>query len=313
MGTGAVTQKVEHVATPALIVPGEALTTPTRSQWALVWYRFRRDRSALLGAAIVLLLVLAALFAPLLAPHDPTHIFDNGLTLDGMPAPPSHAFPLGADTLGHDLLSRILYGARVSLLIGIVANGLAILIGVLIGALGGYSSGLLGTVMMRLTDVMMAFPVLLLAIALVAVLKPSLWIVIGVIAFVYWTPIARIVHGQVLNLKEREFIEAARAVGVDHGRILRHHILPHLVPVLIVYATLGIATNVLFEAALSFLGVGVQPPTPSWGAMISEGQSYYRSAPWLVIFPGLAIMLTVLGFYLLGDGLRDALDPVQRN
>jgi peptide/nickel transport system permease protein len=166
--------------------------------------------------------------------------------------------------------------------------------------------------MMRLTDVMMAFPVLLLAVALVAVLKPSLWIVIGVIAFVYWTPIARIVHGQVLSLKEREFIEAARAAGIGHGRILLRHILPHLVPLMIVYATLGIATNVLFEAALSFLGVGVQPPTPSWGGMISDGQSYYRSAPWLIIYPGLAIMLTVLGFNLLGDGLRDALDPVRR-
>jgi peptide/nickel transport system permease protein len=170
----------------------------------------------------------------------------------------------------------------------------------------------LGMAMMRLTDIMMAFPVLLLAIALVAVLKPSLWIVIGVIAFVYWTPIARIIHGQVIGIKEREFVEAARAVGAGHGRIVVRHILPHLVPVILVYTTLGIATNVLFEAALSFLGVGVQPPTPSWGAMINDGQSYYRSAPWLVMYPGMAIMLTVLGFSLLGDGLRDALDPVQR-
>ncbi len=290
----------------------EAVAGRMRSQWALVWYRFRRDKTALLGAAIVLVLIAAAIFAPLLAPHDPTQILDNGLTLDGTPAPPGPGFPLGADSLGRDQLSRILYGARVSLVIGIVANGLAVLIGVIVGALGGYFSSVLGTIMMRLTDVMMAFPVLLLAIALVAVLKPSLWIVIGVIAFVYWTPIARIVHGQVLGLKERDFVEAARAVGVGHARLLIRHILPHIVPVMIVYATLGIATNVLFEAALSFLGVGVQPPTPSWGGMINEGQSYYRSAPWLVFFPGLAIMLTVLGFNLLGDGLRDALDPVQR-
>ncbi len=300
---------------PATWLPSEeeAAETPMHSQWGLVWYRFRRDRTALLGAVIVLLLVLAAVFAPLLAPHDPTQIFDNGLTLDGTPAPPGHDFLLGADTLGRDQLSRILYGARVSLVIGIVANGLAIAIGVMVGALGGYFSGVFGTIMMRLTDVMMAFPVLLLAIALVAVLKPSLWIVIAVIAFVYWTPIARIVHGQVLAIKEREFVEAARAVGMGHLRILARHIFPHIVPVLIVYATLGIATNVLFEAALSYLGVGVQPPTPSWGAMISEGQNYYRSAPWLIIFPGLAIMVTVLGFNLLGDGLRDALDPVRRN
>jgi peptide/nickel transport system permease protein len=187
------------------------------------------------------------------------------------------------------------------------------LVGVTVGLIGGYFAGWAGIVVMRLTDIMMAFPVLLLAIALVAVLRPSLWIVIGVIAFVYWTPVARIVHGQVLSIKEREFVEAARAIGAGNWRILFRHVLPHLVPVIIVYTTLGIATNVLFEAALSYLGVGVQPPTPSWGAMISDGQTYYRSAPWLVLYPGLAIMLTVLGFSLLGDGLRDAVDPTWRD
>jgi peptide/nickel transport system permease protein len=312
-----VSQSTQSMAptTPAGSIAAEPndATLPFRSHWALALYRLRRDKTALLGATIVLLLILTAIFAPLLAPHDPNQIFDQGLNLDGSPAPPSGMFLLGADTLGRDQLSRILYGARVSLTIGIVANGLAMVIGVAVGLLGGFFSGWLGTAMMRLTDVMMAFPVLLLAIALVAVLKPSLWIVIGVIAFVYWTPIARIIHGQVLGIKEREFVEAARAVGVGHGGILLRHILPHLVPVIIVYTTLGIATNVLFEAALSFLGVGVQPPTPSWGAMISDGQNYYRSAPWLVLFPGIAIMLTVLGFSLLGDGLRDALDPTQRN
>lgn len=307
------TQQAGQLVPGARIVVEETSTAAARSQWALVWLRFRRNRLALLGGAMVTLLILTAIFAPLLAPHDPAQIFDNGLTLDGAPAPPSAAFPLGADPLGHDQLSRILYGARVSLVIGIIANGLAVVIGVIVGALGGYFSGAVGTLVMRLTDVMMAFPILLLAIALVAVLKPSIWIIIAVIAFVYWTPIARIMHGQVLAVKERDFVEAAHAIGAGHGRILRHHILPHIVPVLIVYATLGIATNVLFEAALSFLGVGVQPPTPSWGAMISDGQSYYRSAPWLVIFPGLAIVLTVLGFNLLGDGLRDALDPIQRS
>ncbi|HVC82088.1 MAG TPA: ABC transporter permease [Chloroflexota bacterium] len=284
-----------------------------RSHWELAWYRLRRNKAALLGAIIVLLLVVAAVFAPLLAPHDPNQPFDSGMTLDGSPTSPNGTFLLGADTLGRDLLSRILYGARVSLTIGVVANGLAMVIGVAVGLVGGYFKGWVGTAVMRLTDVMMAFPVLLLAIALVAVLKPSLWIVIGVIAFVYWTPIARIVHGQVLTIKEREFVEAALAVGAGQWRIVFRHVLPHLVPVIIVYTTLGIATNVLFEAALSFLGVGVQPPTPSWGAMISDGQNYYRSAPWLVLYPGLAIMLTVLGFSLLGDGLRDALDPAWRD
>lgn len=307
-------QSIERIA-PATAIPTEQedVVAPYRSHWALAWYRLRRNKMAMLGAAIVLLLILAAIFAPLLAPHDPNQPFDQGLNLDGTPAAPSSFFLLGADTLGRDQLSRILYGARISLTIGVVANSIAMVIGVAVGLVGGYFAGWPGTLVMRVTDVMMAFPVLLLAIALVAVLKPSLWIVIGVIAFVYWTPIARIIHGQTLGIKEREFVEAARAVGVGHLGVLLRHILPLLVPVIIVYTTLGIATNVLFEAALSYLGVGVQPPTPAWGGMISDGQSYYRSAPWLVFYPGLAIMLTVLGFSLLGDGLRDALDPTQRD
>jgi len=308
-----VSRVIEHSPLVALTITDDEEFHTYHSHWALAWLRLRKNKVALFGAAIVLLLVFAAIFAPFLAPHDPYTAFDSGLNLDGTPASPSGTFPLGADTLGRDLLSRILFGARVSLTIGVAANGLAMLIGVVVGMVGGYYSGWIGTIMMRITDIMMAFPVLLLAIALVAVLKPSIWIIIGVIAFVYWTPIARIVHGQVLTIKHREFVEAARAVGVGHWRILFKHILPHLVPVIIVYTTLGIATNVLFEAALSYLGVGVQPPEPSWGAMISDGQTYYRSAPWLVMYPGLAIMLTVLGFSLLGDGLRDALDPTWRD
>jgi peptide/nickel transport system permease protein len=309
-----VTQPVE-TPLPSLAVQSDREIGPAqaRSQWSLVWRRFRSNKRAVLGASIVILLVLAAIFAPLLAPHSPDQLFDNGLTLDGTPSPPNREFLLGADTLGRDQLSRILFGARVSLTIGVLANGLAVLIGMLIGSIGGYFAGWLGTLTMRFTDVMMAFPVLLLAIALVAILKPSLWIVVFVIAFVYWTPIARVIHGQVLAMKQREFVDGARALGVGDLGILIRHILPHLMPVIIVYATLGIATNVLFEAALSYLGVGVQPPTPSWGGMISEGQTYFRSAPWLVLYPGVAIVLTVLGFNLLGDGLRDALDPVQRD
>lgn len=283
-----------------------------RTQWALVWTRFRRSRSALIGAAIVLILLIVAVFAPLLAPHDPTQIFNDGLTLDGLPIGPSRTYPLGTDALGHDQLSRIIYGARISMTIAIVANGLAMLIGLVVGGIGGYFTGWPGTLMMRVTDIMMAFPILLLAIALVAVFSPSVWIVIGVIAFVYWTPIARIIHGEVLGLRHRDFVDAARSMGLSHRRIMLRHLLPHVLPVIIVYGTLGIATNVLFEAALSYLGVGVQPPTPSWGGMISDGQTYYRTAPWLVLFPGAAIMVTVLGFNLLGDGLREALDPTYR-
>jgi len=272
----------------------------------------------MLGAALVLLIALAAIFAPLLAPHDPAEQFRNGLTPDGQPVPStlstegSPRFILGTDANGRDLLSRILHGARVSLLVGVLANALAIAIGTSIGSVAGYFGGRVETLLMRFTDVMMAFPTLLLAMTLVAILKPSLWIIIVVIGLVYWTWIARVVYGQVVALRDRDFVTAARALGVSHPSILVRHILNQLVPTLVVWGTLGIATNVMIEASLSYLGIGVQPPTPSWGGMIQQGQSFYRTAPWLVIFPGLAIMVTVFAFNLLGDGLRDALDPTLR-
>jgi peptide/nickel transport system permease protein len=287
-----------------------------RGQLSLVWRRLERDRLALVGGAIVVMLVLVAVFADVLAPHDPAEPFSDGLTAQGMPVattlPQTPRFILGTDSSGRDLLSRIIHGARVSLTVGILANGLAVALGVVIGGIGGYFRGWVGGLVMRLTDMMMAFPSLLLAIALVAVLKPSLWVIVLVIGLVYWTWIARVVHGEVLSLREREFITAAICAGASSGRILFRHILPHLVPTAIVWGTLGIATNVMLEASLSYLGIGVQPPTPTWGGMIQQGQYYYRSAPWLILFPGLAIMLTVLSFNLLGDGLRDALDPYQR-
>src|SRR5262249_20070664 len=280
------------------------------------WRQFWRDPGAIAGAVLVGLLVLMALFAPSLAPHDPEQVFDDGLTLQGLPVPstlPTSArFIFGTDPSGRDMLSRIIYGARVSLTVGVLANVLVVAIGVLIGAVSGYSHGWLGALLMRFTDVMLAFPTLLLATALVAVLKPSLTIIIVVIGVGYWTGRARVVHAQVLRLRAQDFVIAAQCTGVPAARILFRHILPHLVGTAIVWGTLGIATNVLLEASLSYLGIGVQPPTPSWGRMISEGQTYYRSAPWLILFPGVAIMLTVLGFNLLGDGLRDALDPYQR-
>ena len=184
--------------------------------------------------------------------------------------------------------------------------------GVLVGSVAGYFRGWIETLLMRFTDMMMAFPTLLLAMALVAILKPSRWIIIVVIGLVYWTWIARVIYGQVVALRDRDFVIAAQALGAGRRFTLIRHILPHLVPTIIVWGTLGIATNVMLEASLSYLGIGVQPPTPSWGGMIQQGQSFYRTAPWLVIFPGLAIMLTVFAFNMLGDGLRDALDPTLR-
>jgi peptide/nickel transport system permease protein len=302
--------------TTAPIDSAVVIGTVYRSPSAQAWRQFRRDPGAIAGAVIVGLLILMALFAPVLAPYDPDQVFDDGLTLQGMPVPstlPASArFMLGSDPSGRDLLSRIIYGARVSLTVGVLANLLVVAIGVLVGAVSGYSRGWLGMLLMRFTDVMLAFPTLLLATALVAVLKPSLTIIIVVIGVVYWTGLARVVQAQVLRLREQDFVTAAKCTGVPASRILFRHILPHLVGTAIVWGTLGIATNVMLEASLSYLGIGVQPPTPSWGRMISEGQTYYRSAPWLILFPGIAIMLTVLGFNMLGDGLRDALDPYQR-
>ncbi|MFB2551311.1 ABC transporter permease [Ensifer soli] len=271
-----------------------------------------RQPAALFGLVVVLAVVVLALAAPLIAPFDPDNQMFDGLTLEGAPMPPGDAFLLGTDTLGRDLFSRLLYGARTSLVIGLLANGVAVAIGLLVGITAGYLRGLAGNLLMRFTDLMMAFPALLLAIVLAAILRPSLLIVAMVIALVNWVQVARIVYTETRGLVERDFIMAERALGAGHARILFHHILPHLVPTAIVWGTLGIATTVLLEATLSFLGIGVQPPQPSWGNIIFESQSYFQAAPWLVFFPGAVILLTALAFNLVGDALRDLLDPTQR-
>jgi len=277
-----------------------------------IWTQFRKDRMAVIGLFVIALLVIGAVGAPWLAPFNPNEQFFDGLTLEGSPLPPSERFWFGTDTLGRDQFSRVLYGAGTSLVIGILANGAAVLIGTFLGVTAGYIRGTAGAAIMRFTDLMMAFPALLLGIALASLLKPSLFIVALVIALVNWVQIARVVYAQTLALSEREFVEAARALGAGPWRILLRHLVPHLIPTVLVYGTLGIATTVLYEATLSFLGVGVQPPTPSWGKMIFESQSYYLTAPWLVFIPGAAILIVALAFNLVGDGLRDALDPTQR-
>lgn len=276
------------------------------------WKRFRRDRLALGALAVVLLLVVVALAAPWLAPYDPAQQFFDGLTLEGAPLPPSARFWLGTDLLGRDLLSRLIFGARTSLMIGVAANTAAVALGALLGVIAGYIQGPVGFVLMRFTDLMIAFPALLLAIALAAIFAPSLWIVAMVIALVNWVQVARIVYTETTGLAARDYIEATRALGAAWPRIVFRHILPHLMPTLLVWGTLGIATTVLLEATLSFLGIGVRPPTPSWGGIIYESQSYFLTAPWLVFFPGTAILMLALSFNLVGDALRDAFDPTGR-
>ena len=276
------------------------------------WKRFKRDKAALFGGTVIVIVVTAALLAPWVTPYDPHEQFFDGLTLEGAPLPPNKRFPLGTDLLGRDLYTRLVYGARTSLIIGIAANAAAVLVGTLLGIVAGYLGGWVGNAIMRFTDLMMAFPALLLAIALASILTPSLWIVAMVIALVNWVQTARVIYTQTLSIAEQEFIQAARALGATPIRILWVHILPHLIPHIMVWATLGISVTVLFEATLSFLGIGVQPPTPSWGGIIFESQSYFLTAPWLVIFPGITILLFALGFNLVGDGLRDAMDPTQR-
>lgn len=274
--------------------------------------RLLKRRLAMLGLVIVAIVVAGAVLAPWLTGYDPNEQMFDGLTIEGSPLPPSAQYWLGTDLLGRDLLTRILYGARTSLIIGIVANGVALLIGTLVGVTAGYFRGWIGSALMRFTDLMMAFPALLLAICLAAVFQPSLWIVAMVIALVNWVQTARVIYTETSSLAEREFIDAERTIGAGAPRILFRHILPHLLPTIIVWGTLGISTTVLLEATLSFLGIGVQPPTASWGNIIFENQTYFQAAPWLVFFPGAAILALALAFNLIGDALRDILDPTQR-
>jgi peptide/nickel transport system permease protein len=279
---------------------GGEIETPARRAWR----RLVRRRGAMVGLAVIILVILLAVFATFIAPYDPT-----AQSWSSVRKPPSSAFWLGTDEVGRDLLSRIIFGARASLLAGVISVGIAIAVGVPLGLLAGYAGGLADALISRVTDAMLACPFLILAIALAAFLGPSLtnaMIAIGVTA----TPIfIRLTRGQVLSVKAEDYVEAARAVGNPHYRIAFRHILPNVLPQLLVQATLTIATAIIAEASLSFLGLGQQPPAPSWGSMLNAAQRFLVNAPWMAVWPGLAIFVTVLSFNLLGDGLRDALDP----
>jgi ABC-type dipeptide/oligopeptide/nickel transport system permease subunit len=295
-----------------------------RSPMQLFWRRLRRDKVAMVALVFIVILIGAAVFAPLIvsiagAP-DPKTQSSEALDVFGTPTGPSSTHLFGVDRLGRDVFSRTVYGARVSLEVAIISTGIAVLIGTVVGLLAGFYRGWTDTVLSRLTDVVLAFPILLLGLGLAAacsgangcfggLIQPGLPVVIMVIAIINWTYIARIVRGQVLSLREKEFVEAARSLGAADGRIIVHEILPNLLAPLIVYSSLLIPANILLEAALSFLGVGVAGGTPSWGAMISEATSLFPDAWWFMLFPGLALLLAVLAFNLVGDGLQDALDP----
>jgi ABC-type dipeptide/oligopeptide/nickel transport system permease subunit len=271
------------------------------------WSRLRRQRVPMVCLAIIVLFVLAAIFAPLLAPHNPNFGYTDGLTLDGRPLGSSAKFLLGTDTTGRDVLSRLLFGARVSLTVGVLATMLQITLGVTLGAVSGFYGRWMETVITRVIDIMLAFPVVLLGLTAAAVFTPSVLTTILVIAATQWMYMARVVYSMVLSLKEWQFVEAARAVGAGDRRIVWRHLLPHLGPVVIAYSTLGIGVSILLEATLSYLNAGVPQPTASWGAMINAGLTYYRQDPALVLYPGIALTVVVLSFTLLGDGLTRAM------
>lgn len=284
-----------------------------RTPLQLAWSRLKRDRVAMAAAITILLLVIMAIFAPLIAKligHGPYEQFrDVGLTPDGIPVGPSRDALMGYDSVGRDMLVRIVYGSRISLFIGVASTTIALLVGVTIGMFAGYFGGKVDMLLSGLMDVVLSFPFLLTALTLVAIFDPSVYVSITIIAIFGWVYIARIVRGQVLSLREKEFIEAARSLGASDLRIMFSDVLPNLVAPVIVYATLLIPANILAEASLSFLGLGVKPPTATWGQMLNEAQEWYTIAWWYMLYPGLALLITVLSFNLLGDGLRDALDP----
>lgn len=291
-------------APPGTDEPGAAAPEPARSFRGDVWRRFRKNRLAVVGLAVIAVLVLAALLAPLLSPYPP-----NAIDTAASRQPPSSAHWFGTDLLGRDLFTRVLYGAQTSLQVGIIAVLIATSIGVTAGAVAGYFGGKVDTLIMRVTDVFLAFPYLLLAIAVIVAVGRGKGTVIAVIGFLGWMAIARLFRSSVLSVKEAEYVEAARVVGCSDLRIIVRHILPNAIQPVVVYATIFVGTAVLAEAALSFLGAGIVEPTAAWGLMVADGRRFLFTSPHMLFFPGAAIFVTVMAFVFVGDGLRDALDP----
>ncbi|CAA9541342.1 MAG: hypothetical protein AVDCRST_MAG59-859 [uncultured Thermomicrobiales bacterium] len=283
------------------------------SWWGDVWRRFRRQRVSLAAAVVLVAIGLLALTAPIVAPRDPAEQFRReGLSAVGEPLPPNARFWLGTDGLGRDLFSRLLWGGRISLTIGVSATAIVLATALAVGGVAGFAGDTTGFLLMRLVDLMISVPQLFVMLLLVVVLQPGIWVVVLVVALFGWPYPARVFRSQILSLKEADFVLAARSVGVGERRIFLRHVLPHLLPLVTVYFALSMPGVIFAEASLSFLGLGVPPPTPSWGSMIQDGLQYYRAAPWLVLFPGLAITLAVVSFNLVASGLREAMDPAQR-
>jgi peptide/nickel transport system permease protein len=277
-------------------------------QLADTWRRFKRSRTAVAGLVVILMIIGAALFADIIAPHDPYQTAPRNIL-----APPSRDHLMGTDSIGRDLFSRVIYGSRVSLQVGIISIGIASVFGVTLGVVAAYYGGKIDSVIMRFLDALLAFPAILLAIFVMAVLGPSIRNAMIAIGVIFIPAFARITRANALSLKEKEFVEAARAIGATDRYIMIRTILPNCLSPIIVQASLGVAYAVLVEAGLSFLGLGVQPPEPSWGSILSTGRGLMSNAPWVATFPGIAIFICVLGFNLVGDGLREALDPHLKN
>ncbi len=283
--------------------------TAHRSEWSQAWRRFCANRIALGGLVVIILLALMAIFAPFISPYDPIDEIFRGMR-GGSPTP---AHPFGYDHLGRDLLSRVIFGTRVALLVGLLATGIAVTLGVVIGAVAGYLGSWEDTLISRVIDTLMAFPIIALLVVLAAVLGPSLVTTVVVIGVTGWARFARVVRADIMSLKATDFVTAARAVGVRDWRIIWRHLLPNVMGPIIVLATLGIGGIIILESALSFLGLGIRPPNPSWGGTLADGRAFILRFPHIAFFPGLMIVITVLAFNFLGDGLRDALDPRERD